>query len=680
MRGFNVGSGVALVVACALLGSAGNSGKTTVTGSTPGESKVSLTAADLVRLVDIGPVYPSASGDILSVSPDRTKFAVQLRSADPTTNTYRFSILVISVALPTPPIQVDSGGDFMFQSVSGVGGAEVRTGYSAPAQLRWSGDGKWIYFLKRTDGQTEIWRAAASGGESERLTGEARGVDKFLLAGHDRRILYSTQPSGVVPERPPEGESRGGYRYDERFVPLLAGAPDPGQSEDRVIRSLDVSTKAVSAASASERGRFEAEADSVPDGKQATSSDGRIASLATSGANGDTSTETIIATERSGRRQVCSSERCAGATTLWWTRDGLNVRFIRRDGWGESETAIYEWRPGNGEPRLIYTTTDLLLDCSRINEGLLCAREQSTSPRHIVLLDPDSGRTKLIFDPNPNFHRLLLGQVERLLWRNEFGVQSFGDLVYPTGYVKGRSYPLIVVQYTSRGFLRGGVGDEFPIQVFANRGYAVLSVQRPDPKYLAPSSQALQDGRRILADRRSVLSSIAVQVKDLIARGVVDGQNVGITGLSDGSSTVQFAIVNGSMFKAASATGCCWEPFQDALIGPSAARAFHELGWPQLVDYRAPFWSSISLVENARSVSTPLLIQQSDDEFRGAVASYMALKQAGRPVSLFVFSGEHHAKWQPAHRLAAYERNIRWFDYWLRGVGDGHEWANPPRK
>src|SRR3546814_9551317 len=82
----------------------------------------------------------------------------------------------------------------------------------------------------------------------------------------------------------------------------------------------------------------------------------------------------------------------------------------------------------------------------------------------------------------------------------------------------------------------------------------------------------------------------------------------------------------------------------------------------------------LSLVGNAREARFPLLIQQSDDEFRGAVASVTALQQAGKAAALFVFPGEHHIKWQPAHRLAVYERNIRWFDYWLRGIGTNEEW------
>lgn len=144
--------------------------------------------------------------------------------------------------------------------------------------------------------------------------------------------------------------------------------------------------------------------------------------------------------------------------------------------------------------------------------------------------------------------------------------------------------------------------------------------------------------------------------------------------MSDGSSTVQFAAINSKLFKAGSVSGCCWDPFQDAFLGPAATAAFHQIGWPSLIDNQSRFWDHMSLIKNAPDVAFPLLFQQSDDEFRGAVASFTSLRQAGKPAALFVFPNEFHFKWQPAHRLAVYERNLRWFDFWLRNVGKGDEW------
>src|SRR3546814_4355158 len=88
------------------------------------------------------------------------------------------------------------------------------------------------------------------------------------------------------------------------------------------------------------------------------------------------------------------------------------------------------------------------------------------------------------------------------------------------------------------------------------------------------------------------------------------------------------------------------------------------MGWPQLVDYSSRKWAPMSLISNARRVTLPLLIQQADDEYRGALSSFTALREAGKPAALHVFPNEHHNIWQPAHRLAAYRRNLQWFDFW----------------
>src|SRR3546814_15978540 len=56
-----------------------------------------------------------------------------------------------------------------------------------------------------------------------------------------------------------------------------------------------------------------------------------------------------------------------------------------------------------------------------------------------------------------------------LNWLNAENVPFYGDLVYPVGYEPGRRYPMVIVQYRTKGFLRGGIGDEVPIQTLAGR-------------------------------------------------------------------------------------------------------------------------------------------------------------------------------------------------------------------
>jgi hypothetical protein len=230
---------------------------------------------------------------------------------------------------------------------------------------------------------------------------------------------------------------------------------------------------------------------------------------------------------------------------------------------------------------------------------------------------------------------------------------------------------LIVIQYESRGFLRGGTGDEFPIQAFANNGFAVLSLQRPAPVGAISQPKDYIEIDRInlqeFADRRNVLSVIELGVTRLIERGIVDPKAIGITGLSDGSSTVQFAALNSGLFSAAIISGCCWERGQTALLGPAVASRYARIGWPGVSDPGTSFWSRMSLAQNARHVAFPMLFSMADEEFRMALESFTALREVGKPADLYVFPGEHHIKWQPAHRLAAYQRAIDWFRYWLRG-------------
>lgn len=644
----------------------------------------SLTASALVELADIGPTSPVPGRHILTLSPDGRRAVLQVRQADPGSNGYRLRMIVIDIAGRARPITIDDGGEFIREMVNGVGGVRVATGDAAAIPIEWSGDGTQVYFLKRVAGETQIWRAAADGRGSAILTHEQDDVEDFHLSPDKRRLIYSVR--NALPDQKASrlAEQRSGYRFDRRFIPLFAEGPDAVPTGALVTKILDVASGDIQLPPEGDRALPQAHDRRASDALTATSPQGRIASISSKGPLAATKQDDIVVQDPVHGTVRCGIQLCSGALTLWWVRDGKRLRYMRREGWADEKTSIYEWNPGNGKPRRLYSTSDLLLDCQPTEKQLICARERSTAPRHIISLDADTSHARIIYDPNPGFGGYRLGRVERLFWRNAFGVETFGDLVYPVNYVAGRAYPLVVVQYISRGFLRGGVGDEFPIQLFSNRGYAVLSVQRPDARDLVPNATEMTDFQRQLLkdfkDRRSVLSSIEIGVKMLIGHGIVDPAKVGLTGLSDGSSTVQFAVINSNLFKAASVSGCCWDQFQDAVVGPSAAQAYHEIGWPKLLDYDATFWSEISLVKNARRITMPILMQQSDDEFRVAVPSYTALRQAGRPTALFVFPDENHIKWQPAHRLAIYQRNVRWFDYWLLGIGDGEEWkdSTPP--
>jgi hypothetical protein len=69
-------------------------------------------------------------------------------------------------------------------------------------------------------------------------------------------------------------------------------------------------------------------------------------------------------------------------------------------------------------------------------------------------------------------------------------------------------------------------------------------------------------------------------------------------------------------------------------------------------------------------VKAPLLIQAADTELILAMPAIVALRDAKKPVEVYVFPNEYHIKWQPQHKLAIAERTIDWFRFWLMNEED----------
>ncbi|WP_114952217.1 Atxe2 family lasso peptide isopeptidase [Sphingosinicella terrae] len=632
----------------------------------------SVTPEDLVRLRDIGPAGPSGEGGaLLGLSPDGRRIAFQVRRADPERNTYCLALLVLDLRPGSMPRIVDQGGELIRRTFDLRGMAGFPTGIPLPVTPRWSPDGHWIAFLKREQGVTRIWRAEADGSASRPLPTGPDDVEDFRLAPDGTSITFTVRPGLRLARAAIAQEGRSGFHYDERFSPMSSDIPFPPAPIPSETRVLDLASGEVRPAGVAEAALMTSPAD-PPGGGVASAPSALRAWLWIEGRDPLAPDASILKAQLPGHgTAACPASACGGARLPWWSGDG-RIRFLRREGWARASTAIHEWDPRTGSVQRLYETEDLLADCVPSGEDLVCLRETSLQPRRLERLDLRSGQWALLFDPNPEFATLELGAAERLHWRNDIGLEVIGDLILPVGYRSGRRYPLIVIQYHTRGFLRGGTGDEYPIQAFAGRGHAVLSVNRTLHVGLAQGLRNEIEVERAnlagFADRRSTLSSVETGVRHLIARGIADPERIGITGFSDGASTATFALINTSLFSAAAMSNCCIDTTLPTRVGPGAAREFRAVGYPRLIDRAETFWSRISISRNARRIRVPILLQLADSEYMSALESFTALREAGAPADMYVFPGEYHVKWQPAHRLAVYRRALDWFDFWLRGL------------
>jgi dipeptidyl aminopeptidase/acylaminoacyl peptidase len=636
-----------------------------------------VTAEDLVRLRDIGanfdiPVWAGsvpADPKAIALSPGGTSLAFEMRRANPASNSLCLGIYVINLRPGARPILIDEGGDLIRLRYDFRGKAGYPSGLILDRLPRWTSDGRAVFFLKQMEGTVQVWRAEADGSGSRPITRSPDDVVDFRIEGDGRSIVYKTQPGLRTGLKAIEAEGLDGFRYDDRFSPMASNRPFvPGPLAYQTRVQTDAPGAEIRQASSSQEALFGWDP-AAPHDALATASSrrGDSAWLAIDGQHYPPQMR-LWARLANGRTFACSSSNCADhISDLWWISDG-RLRFIRREGWDHEATSIYEWRPGRTTPRRILLTDDVLASCVPDPAGVICLREASLRPRYIARIDLPSGREAEIFDPNPEFRVLQLGQAERLHWRNAQGLEAFGDLVLPVGYQPGKRYPLIVVQYESRGFLRGGTGDEYPIQLFAAHGFAVLSFNRPTNFGATVDARTLAEAQRAndkdYADRRSVQSSLETGIKLLVDRGIVDPNRMGITGLSDGASTVNYALINTRLFKAAAFSSCCWDSSLAISVGPGSMTTFADR-YPSVLSDSDPIWDPVSIAKNAAHLDVPMLLQISDGEMLGALTAFTALRDHHQPADMYVFPGEYHVKWQPAHRLAIYRRSLAWFQFWL---------------
>jgi dipeptidyl aminopeptidase/acylaminoacyl peptidase len=642
-----------------------------------------VSARDLATLRDIGRPDSLVGGDgPLGLSPDGRSVAFILSRADPDTNLYCRALVVLELRPGARPRILDSGGDFISMTYQDLRGAVTPTGVADVAAPKWSPDSRSIAYLRRDNGKTQIWRVSVDLADAEKLTSSRVDIEAFAWTSDGKSIVFASRPALLDTEAAIDREARAGYLYDDRIVPVRGGRPMVRGPLPCAYRTVDLDSRQTRSITPDEKGLIEGERQPglPPQAMAAASGEGgRRAWLAPTLPGRYLSPVDLWARDGQRRDWRCTAQSCrTGIVALWWEPHGNRVRYLRQEGPGNGRMAFYLWKPGAGVPRRTFASDDVFVGCLPSGTRFICLRDGSINPRRLVRLDPDTGTTELLLDPNPEFRSLILGRVHRLVWKNEFGFETFGDLVLPSDYRRGEKLPLIVVQYTSRGFLRGGTGDEYPILAFAARGFAVLSVQQPlvfnaslplgnwhDWKDAEPENM------RGWRERRSVTSSVVAGIAAASALGVVDPKRIGLTGLSDGTTTAWYLLSNTNMFAATSVSTCCADPKTDQILGGLAWETERQrFGYPAPTDDNAGFWSPVSPAMNASRIAGPVLMQLADDEYLRALEAFSAFRTKGPPVEMYVFPDEHHIKWQPAHRLAIYERNLDWFSFWLQGRED----------
>src|SRR3546814_17339120 len=98
-------------------------------------------------------------------------------------------------------------------------GGKFPIGTAAPVTPRWEPAGRWIAYLKREHGLTQVWRVDVGTGAANQVTNSLVNVDDFRITEDGRTGVYSSRPK--LPEKSAEIDQAGlrGWRFDARGVP-----------------------------------------------------------------------------------------------------------------------------------------------------------------------------------------------------------------------------------------------------------------------------------------------------------------------------------------------------------------------------------------------------------------------------------------------------------------------------
>lgn len=633
-----------------------------------------MTIDDQLMITDIGRNMPDPMVSPFGFSPDKKQMAVQVLRADPDANAYCLRLLVMPTDGSGSPAEADRGGEFMFEDFRLRDFMSVRAGWIKPYTPLWSPDGEHIAFLRREKGSTQVWLAQPDGKVNARqITFLPDDVDLFAWSPNGAGLVVATRPAIRHAAEAIAAEGLRGYLFDQRFAPQIADYPIATGKAEYVYTFVSLIDGGTREAGLDERELITPTLPPfAPSTARAakTSPEGWSAWLEPKVPDQILSPTRLVITAPDGSRKQCDSEECEGIRDLWWSPAERSLYAQQVTGWASSRSALLRWDPEELHPRRVLETDDAIIGCSPLDAELVCAREGSVKPRRLVAIDMKSGGERILFDPNTGLAAIRFGKVERFRFRNAYGVATFADLVLPPDHRPGERHPLVVVQYGSHGFLRGGTGDEVPVHPLAARGFAVLSFERPWflPEGMAATREAdmRNGGRGDWADRRQVLSSLEIAIDHAVATGAVDPDRMGISGFSDGAGTVQFAMVNSDRFRVASMGSCCEDMASLALApGPRYAARLRERGYRFFEPDMEAFWRPMSLILNARNVDVPLLLQIGDSEYEAALDVVDTWSRLGKGIELYVFPDGPHIKTHPAHRRAIYERNVEWFEFWL---------------
>ncbi|HET9328666.1 MAG TPA: S9 family peptidase [Candidatus Eisenbacteria bacterium] len=288
-----------------------------------------------------------------------------------------------------------------------------------------------------------------------------------------------------------------------------------------------------------------------------------------------------------------------------------------------------------------------------------------SSPCVLYVFDPGTRALEVLHRPNPWLSEIALGEVEELWYPSFDGTRIQAWLVKPVTPREGERAPL-VLEIHGGPHTAYGFGFFHEFHVLAGAGYSVLCTNpRGSTTYGQAFANVIQY-RFPDEDARDLMAG----VDHLIEQGRADADRLGVTGGSGGGLLTNWLVAQTPRFKAAVTQRCVsdWAAFYySADFAMFTPFWFRKPPFEDPEDYR-----DRSPITFASRITTPLMVIHSEEDWRTPIgqgeAMFRALKQQRKPTVMIRFPGESHElsrSGAPSRRVQNQQHIRRWFDRWL---------------
>lgn len=289
-------------------------------------------------------------------------------------------------------------------------------------------------------------------------------------------------------------------------------------------------------------------------------------------------------------------------------------------------------------------------------------------PAEIYLLDSPTAKPRRLTTFNSAFDSLTLGKSEVVTWQSPDKAPrnwtENGILTYPPDYVAGKKLPLVL-------YIHGGPTsaskDAFSTfaQLIAAQGWLVF-----EPNYRGSDNFGNDFARAIVDDSgdgpgRDVLAGVEMLKK----RGIVDENNIAVTGWSYGGYMTTWLIGHAQFWKAAIAGAPVTNLIDQYNLSDSNVSRAGAIGGPPYAGEWMKHWTEQSPITYYDKMVTPTLVLHDVGDYRVTItqgyALYHALKDRGVKTYFYAYPIGGHSPADPVRMRDVYRRWIEWLDEYL---------------